>query len=69
MTLTSPHDLDLNTICHLDKWHQPIDLAEIMCLGQRTPKKRLHTCALVRKLRFSFYQMAAVLGLWVTMMS
>jgi len=44
MTLTLPRDLDLNSICHLHKWHQRIDLAETMCLGQRTPKKRLHTC-------------------------
>ena len=42
MTLTLSRDL--NSICHLHKLYQRIDLTEIMCLGQRTPKKRLYTC-------------------------
>ena len=41
MTVILQRDLDLNSICRLHKLHQRNNLAEIMCLGQRTPKKRL----------------------------
>ena len=38
MALNLPCKIDLNSICHLHKLHQRNDLAEIMCLGQYTPK-------------------------------
>ena len=55
MPLILTRDLDINSICHLHRLHQCIDLAEIMCRSWRTPEmvfSYMLLCALVQTLRF-----------------